>query len=991
MEICFLLLAEFIKDERMYVLKKGRIDLVCHDLLSQIQLLSGIVDEDSTINSKSRHSASLTQNFPFTGEHMPPCVKASPNIQAISPGLELLTSVLIDALDKLSHAQVSSLKNVITRIVTSFQMFFVRWTVGMGIEPQLNHLASLVGLPKIISEKENCLDYTLLVRPQKVTETLTMESFDHAEDFFFRSVHLGTDCWAFIVSYQLKNALDLAEACQWDRAAALIQQVSLIFNYLGDHVMMLTAMVLRDYLELKVEIEGTSGEGSQFVKSFKSLVVALLQPLARLLVDQRDDSQEDCVDTESNTLRQALVLLYSTPEACPSLYAYAKALETIESSLLGGFYYKHFMLATNVIGSTSKGTMNKSVQALRSTYESACFPILDKVRCELGEVFNDRYKHRKGRIMQNIAKKRSTSGHTHELSPHDSTNASSRNLSECQSPASSQESSSPTLHESLAPLLTGVDLDTLAEKLRKVEQGLLRLPQSRTISSQKKILKPSDEDTTLTLDRHKEAEQEYMRRQLFSTQLVPKELKLAHADTMAGQCSLSFHSHAFGCIPPMALVEANRSIYGMYAGLGNASWDKIFGEEMPHARGHIRRLVGLAPDGSETIEFAHNSHELVTRIMSTVLGRFAQCEASKPSSSLGSKLPSVATSSLSPLPFRVLTTDTEFYSLTRQLNRMMSTDSRFIQVEVVDVVPCDTFERRFCERLEQSVAGFDFIYVSHITYTQLTVFREISSFVANVEQSILLHKEKMNPSRENNSNGRSYSEHSHEYQYMILIDAYHSFAALPTDITGIGAIYLAGTLKHAGSGANLAFAVIPPHLANISPFATGWLADQSVLGPDSGGIQMRSSVGYTDGFRLMGSTPAFGYPLVCFNRVMDQHQRHGISVHFTHRHVLSLQRQFINGLRTFHSVENKDSGHKLSRFMTLKRLRKSAIASNDEAYNSHTLVFEQDTASDAQECINALRMHGIGIDNRKNFVRVGFGLNHSKEDVDRLLGCLKCL
>jgi hypothetical protein len=33
-------------------------------------------------------------------------------------------------------------------------------------------------------------------------------------------------------------------------------------SYLGEHVQMLTSMVLRDYLELKVEIEGTSGEGS---------------------------------------------------------------------------------------------------------------------------------------------------------------------------------------------------------------------------------------------------------------------------------------------------------------------------------------------------------------------------------------------------------------------------------------------------------------------------------------------------------------------------------------------------------------------------------------------------------------------------------------------------------------------------------------------------------------------------------------------------------
>jgi hypothetical protein len=33
-------------------------------------------------------------------------------------------------------------------------------------------------------------------------------------------------------------------------------------------------MVLRDYLELKVEIEGTSGEGSLAVKSLRELVPA---------------------------------------------------------------------------------------------------------------------------------------------------------------------------------------------------------------------------------------------------------------------------------------------------------------------------------------------------------------------------------------------------------------------------------------------------------------------------------------------------------------------------------------------------------------------------------------------------------------------------------------------------------------------------------------------------------------------------------------------
>jgi hypothetical protein len=77
---------------------------------------------------------------------------------------------------------------------------------------------------------------------------------------------------------------------------------------------------------------------------------------------------------DSDAFLEGLVMIYSSPESYPSLYSYAKALETIESSLLGGFYYKHFMLASNVIASMAKGTKNKSVQALKSTYDTPCFP-----------------------------------------------------------------------------------------------------------------------------------------------------------------------------------------------------------------------------------------------------------------------------------------------------------------------------------------------------------------------------------------------------------------------------------------------------------------------------------------------------------------------------------------------------------------------------------------------------------------------------------------
>ena len=56
----------------------------------------------------------------------------------------------------------------------------------------------------------------------------------------------------------------------------------------------------------------------------------------------------------------------------------------MESALLGGFYYKHYLLATNVIGSRARGTMSRPVEALRHTFDGGCFPLLDAVRADLG-------------------------------------------------------------------------------------------------------------------------------------------------------------------------------------------------------------------------------------------------------------------------------------------------------------------------------------------------------------------------------------------------------------------------------------------------------------------------------------------------------------------------------------------------------------------------------------------------------------------------------
>ena len=85
--------------------------------------------------------------------------------------------------------------------------------------------------------------------------------------------------------------------------------------------------------------------------------------------------------------------------------------------------------------------------------------------------------------------------------------------------------------------------------------------------------------------------------------------------------------------------------------------------------------VTLTPHRS-VVEFGHNSHELVSRLLSIKLEKLLADDEGA-----GTKC-------------RILTTDTEFYSFTRQMNRLMEVGSRRIEIEHVEIHPITTFQSR---------------------------------------------------------------------------------------------------------------------------------------------------------------------------------------------------------------------------------------------------------------------------------------------------------
>jgi tryptophan 2,3-dioxygenase len=80
------------------------------------------------------------------------------------------------------------------------------------------------------------LDYEFLCQPGLCLDTRKGATTEHCEDFFFRTVHLGTECWAFVALRGIDSAMGSAKAGRWHNAAAHLRAVAGILDYLGTHV-----------------------------------------------------------------------------------------------------------------------------------------------------------------------------------------------------------------------------------------------------------------------------------------------------------------------------------------------------------------------------------------------------------------------------------------------------------------------------------------------------------------------------------------------------------------------------------------------------------------------------------------------------------------------------------------------------------------------------------------------------------------------------------
>ncbi len=363
--------------------------------------------------------------------------------------------------------------------------------------------------------------------------------------------------------------------------------------------------------------------------------------------------------------------------------------------------------------------------------------------------------------------------------------------------------------------------------------------------------------------------------------------------------TLHFTAHSHHPWPDLTR-DAQLAAWDAAASLIDDKWNAVLGPVLHEAQSHIARQLSL-PDRASVV-FAPNTHELVTRLLSCTPPHRAP---------------------------RVLTTDGEFHSLTRQLARLE--EDGLVTVTRVPVEPFDTLTARL---VDAARAGHDLVYVSHVFFNSGYVFEGLDALVEASGDAL------------------------------IALDGYHAFMARPVDVSRHASrvFYLAGGYKYAMAGEGVCFMHCPPGWGP-RPRDTGWYAAFGALAKTS------NAVAYADdGWRFMGATfdPSGLYR---FNAVQAWLRDEGVTVERIHDHACALQQQFLDGLpRGPFSVDR----------LVLPR----------HLPHGNFLTFDLDDAGAVQQ-----RLHAAGVvtDVRGRRLRVGFGVCHVPADVDALLDRLTTL
>lgn len=357
---------------------------------------------------------------------------------------------------------------------------------------------------------------------------------------------------------------------------------------------------------------------------------------------------------------------------------------------------------------------------------------------------------------------------------------------------------------------------------------------------------------------------------------------------------LHFAAHSHHPWPDVSF-EAHQQAWLDASEMMDDKWEHVFGTVIPETQTLIAERIGVSDPA--TIAFAPNTQDFVARLFSC----------------------------LDP-PVRVLTTDGEFHSFTRQSRRWE--EAGLALVDRVPTEPHDTFSARFTREARAGV--HDLIYLSQVFFDSGFIVDDIDRIVSSIPED----------------------------RAFVVVDGYHAFMAMPVNIGSIQdrVFYLAGGYKYAMSGEGVCFMHCPPGYGH-RPVDTGWYAGFGQL--ESG---VSDVVPYSeDGTRFSGATydPSGVYRM---RAVLSWLQDEQVSPTDIRQHVTGLEERFV------------ESG-----------ASPGELVVGDLRQRGNFLVFRTERAAEIYQSLHGQK---IITDYRRDRLRIGFGVYQDAEDVDRLVRAL---
>ncbi|NIA67517.1 aminotransferase class V-fold PLP-dependent enzyme [Pelagibius litoralis] len=374
-----------------------------------------------------------------------------------------------------------------------------------------------------------------------------------------------------------------------------------------------------------------------------------------------------------------------------------------------------------------------------------------------------------------------------------------------------------------------------------------------------------------------------------------------------GRLHFAAHSHHLW---PDVTFDAQAACWEDAARLADRKWERVFGEVMPQTQQAIARVLGLS--SPDTIAFAPNTHELLCRLLSCLPVDRAP---------------------------RILCSDSEFYSFTRQVARLE--EEGLADVTRVPVEPFTDFASRFAAAAEKGT--YDLIFVSQVFFNSGFAIAALEDLVRSLPDD----------------------------ETFIVVDGYHGFLARPTDLGPVeGRIfYLSGGYKYAMAGEGVCFLHAPDGYGP-RPRNTGWYAAFGALEQMAG-----EGVAYAaDGRRFLGATfdPVGIYRLRAVLSLLDDL---GLGAGEIHAHALALQCRFIEGLERLSPA-----------VLPLGSLLLDPRDVSCGQFLTFDLAAEQAAALQAR-----LMAAEVITDHRGSRLRFGFGIYQDETDVAQLLDRIAAL